>query len=365
MATAIGVISGIISIFSFIQDSFPQTDTPNAKFSLKIGLNGAQPPGGGTPLSAAGGEKPDVRLWDENGGFLGIEINDGNRCVDGSDVCNTQVDNIRRQPTYTLFTANDDALCVSYIQNTYPSGLKYANVIGNWAEECSERHGVSQATWYVSSSHDGARLTHAFDRYWSDIYAPVQDGYREKVKCAWIDRNGDQPTTGIQIHWPDFEKRDSPERATDFYCNNHPTLWFHTDYDPSDVRYYTAKRDIFARDPSISTSTSVTAGKPKRDLHSRQSSLSNLFSNTLVKSLSPDHKASELCNAKSSAGPSAVSYEERQFCFMPTKTLFPFCDDIALGLCWSEELNLVVPKAVDTLIAPTMSFTETLLWGQD
>lgn len=45
----------------------------------------------------------------------------------------------------------------------------------------------------------------ARDRYYSDIDVQTDKG-SDKLFCAWIDGNGDQPTTGIQIHWPEFHE---------------------------------------------------------------------------------------------------------------------------------------------------------------
>lgn len=41
-------------------------------------------------------------------------------------------------------------------------------------------------------------------RYYSDIYVANNKG-SDKVLCAWMDGNGDQPITGIQVHWPDYD----------------------------------------------------------------------------------------------------------------------------------------------------------------
>jgi len=48
---------------------------------------------------------------------------------------------------------------------------------------------------------------------------------------------------------------------------------------------------------------------------------------------------------------------------MLTKTLFPFCEDVNFGLCWSDELNLVTPKLIDSLV-PSMNFTSIGIWDE-
>ncbi|GAB1733556.1 hypothetical protein NU195Hw_g2210t1 [Hortaea werneckii] len=361
MATAIGVVGSVLTIFSFVTDLFPDRDTSSAKYRFKIGNDGAQPPGGGGELSNAGGSKPDVRAWDETIEFLGIEVNDGNKCGEGDTVCDTSLPT-REQPTYTLFTANDDAICISVVQTTFPSNEKYATVLGNWAYYCAEYYGISQATWY-----------------WSDIYVKREDGGSdENVKCSWLDGNGDQPATGVQIHWPDFDSTNGPTPDSAYYCTNNPVLSWRTENDPSSVIYYSRKRDIFASDPSLATSPAVRRsadgeveldGRTAASAPVKRQGSSDQFSNRLVKSKFEEQSASEICNAKSSAGPSFVSYAERAFCYMPTKTQYPFCEDVDSGNCWDDETNEVTTKgafSADSLGAgdsvPAMNFTSTVVW---
>lgn len=122
MATAIGVVGSAITIFNFVVDLFPSPDVSQAKYRFKIGNNDASPPGGGGDLSLAGGSKPDIRAWDETFEFLDITT-DSSFCAEGDTVCDSSIET-REQPTYALFTANDDAICISVVQTTFPSGEK-------------------------------------------------------------------------------------------------------------------------------------------------------------------------------------------------------------------------------------------------
>ncbi|TDZ19262.1 hypothetical protein Cob_v007554 [Colletotrichum orbiculare MAFF 240422] len=215
MTTAIGVVGSVITIFSFLQDVFPEPDNPSAEFAFKIGLDGAGDP----PLSNTGGNIPDVRCWNEQGGFL-----------------------------------------------------------------------------------------------------------------------------GIQLHWPEYAK-DADTRDLDYYCNNDPVLRFTETPDPSDVVYWTRKRDLFSRQPSTSSARSQKRRASKR----------------------AKHTASGLCGAGKSVGPSFVSLEERMFCYMPTKTVYPFCEDVEGGACWSADDEKVVAKGSVGRIAavPEMKFDKVLHWGEE
>lgn len=138
---AIGVISGILTIFSFGQDLFDSEDGAANKIQFRVGLDGTEPPGGGGKLEDAGGTKPDVRCWNENANFLGIKVNDGNKCNEGSEVCTTQVDS-DNSCAYSLFTANNDAICLGWIGMTFPGGDQYGSPIGEWAEHCDTKFGT-------------------------------------------------------------------------------------------------------------------------------------------------------------------------------------------------------------------------------
>lgn len=341
MATAIGVVGSVITIFSFLKDMFPEPDNPSAKFAFKIGLDGAGDP----PLSNAGGNIPDVRCWNEQGGFLGITTNDNNKCENGADLCETSVSDVVQQPTYTLFTGNDDAICISWASVTFPGGQNYANTIGNWAQSCDEAYGRG-GNWY-----------------YSDIYVPTEDGPDETVFCAWVDKNGDVDTTGIQVHWPEYSK-DSGTKGLDYYCNNDPVLRFTEDPDPSDVIFWTRKRDLFSQQPSTSSARS----EERRAVDKQHARLARRFEKDtrLVKSKEAKHTASGLCGAGRSVGPSFVSLEERKFCYMPTKTVYPFCEDVEGGACWSEEEDKVIAKGSTGRVAavPEMKFDKVLSWGE-
>lgn len=53
----IGVISGVLGIFSFVQDLFPQPETPSScQYQFRIGLDGTD--NFGSPLTEAGGNIP-------------------------------------------------------------------------------------------------------------------------------------------------------------------------------------------------------------------------------------------------------------------------------------------------------------------
>lgn len=136
LINTLGVIAGALGIFGFMQNQVDRAGKDDLVFSFKIGLDGAHGPGT-PPLTEAGGNLPDIRVFDNQGNFLGMATNDRNKCESGEDNCLAKVPGpIKQQPSYALFTANDDALCVAWASVTYPGGDKYGWV-GNWAKECN------------------------------------------------------------------------------------------------------------------------------------------------------------------------------------------------------------------------------------
>ncbi|QPH16204.1 hypothetical protein C2857_000788 [Epichloe festucae Fl1] len=338
---AFGVFTGILGIFSFTQKEYLEANDRGAGFRFAVGLDGAGPRGKG--LTNAGGTLPDIRVFNEHGSFLGIKVNDQTKCASGETECDVFLAGVTNQPTYTLFTANDDAICVAYVIVTFAEGTKYAWT-GNWAKQCG-------APWY-----------------YSDIVVRSNRG-AEKILCAWLDADGNQPTTGLQVHWPSYSTtfKGNGNKAN-YYCT-HPTVQtFHRDKEPKSIKFQRPKHNMFASNPSVETGRiEETSGK---DITPRGSSLHERMAKDtrLVKSKASSHLASDLCNSPSSVGPSLVSYHERKFCHMANKKLYPICASAKSGDCWDDEKHEIVSKAAGGTVKraanPAVAFTEILFWGQ-
>lgn len=126
MAAVIGVVSGLMTIFTFLSDNFSYEDElTGSQTTMRIvaGLDGTE------GLSNAGGDYPDVRLFGENGEFLGAEYDPG-YVEDGTHYDVTIQQTSEQQPTYALFTGNTDAICIAYI--FLPLGLTASSMAG-WA----------------------------------------------------------------------------------------------------------------------------------------------------------------------------------------------------------------------------------------
>ncbi|KAI1779318.1 hypothetical protein F4818DRAFT_455376 [Hypoxylon cercidicola] len=348
------VVRAAVGVLSFASPLLDKPDGPKVEFNFYIGSDGARNPDDPNDpgLSNAGGNIPDIRIWEENLNFIKIQTNDDNKCEDGSVACQATIEDVEVQPTYTLFSANDDAMCIAYATVNFPGGTaNYATTLGGWARTCSENYAGRGGSWYLS-----------------DIYIQPQSGGSFKTECAWIDGNGDNPTTGISLHWPEFDGSRGIRNGSsvDYFCKNDAVLQFHTKPDPRGITFWAHKRDIFSRDPSAGYATTPVDAMVKRqksnEAKAKRTTLKHATS--LVKSTSDDHSAKELCDAKTSAGPSFVSFKDRQFCHMEAKTLYPFCEDVKTGACFDNETNKI--KALGNARRedlPKLKFTKVMNWN--
>ncbi|KAJ3565392.1 hypothetical protein NPX13_g7521 [Xylaria arbuscula] len=313
---AIGLISGLLGIVQFGLDNFSSDDSEGSTIRISVGLDFD----GG--LSNSGGDLPDVRLFNEVGGFLGIKADPGS--VDKgkfSDITVKHKDDAGSQATYTLFSANDDAICVAAATISWPNGDKYAWV-GDWGRQCG-------GTWYYSNTYVGAT--------------------NYKPDCLWIDANGDQPQTGFQVHWPEFANKgdsaipDTPEDQTariEYICNSGPPfkLRVQPDTDPRDITYWTphtprsdglVERDVTG--VSYGPSKHAASAKFRRYHYPRSANgtttVHDMVRESLVMSDSKIHTATDLCGSETSYGPDFINLSTGMFCSMSDKTLWPICSN--------------------------------------
>jgi hypothetical protein len=225
-----------------------------------------------------------------------------------------------QQATYTLFTANGNAVCNAMASITWPNGDQYA-WLGNWAEACG------------------------YDWYHSNVFIR---GTTHQPSCLWIDKDGHRPHTAFQIHWPDFVAWDEDatppmKNETSYYCNtpafkvHHIRDWNKISRWPNRLKEIRPTRDVLiAEDPipnrprrrsevtDQGSSTNTTSGTITTTTTAR-------FDRILVSTSRQAQSASHLCESPSSRGPDLANSHQRLFCRMSDKTLWPFCD-AAIGV---------------------------------
>ena len=128
VVNVIGVISGLLGIWSFAQDNFGDTDEGGSVVRIQVGLDTSN------GLSNAGGDLPDVRLFNEAGEFLGGKYDPGS--IDDGTTGDIKISqSAEQQATYGLFTANDNAICIAVLSIVWPDEQKFGWT-GDWGKAC-------------------------------------------------------------------------------------------------------------------------------------------------------------------------------------------------------------------------------------
>ncbi|KAI9368930.1 hypothetical protein BJX61DRAFT_546071 [Aspergillus egyptiacus] len=277
----IGVISGLMTMVSFADTYFGSTE---AGSTIKVAVALDNEAAGTTN---AGGDLPDVRVWNDFGDYLSMTADPGT--VSDGTVGTVEVYH-DQQGAYSLFSANDDAICIAWVTTTWSDaagGNKYA-VSGDYGYQCG-------ASWY-----------------WSNMYTNSDRDYQPR--CFWIDKNGDQPQTGFQVRWPRFAESeyDDSNRDPNQVCND-IDFGLRTEYDPSYINYWVKSKRSEVNDRRIR----ARAHRAKRAPWTKSQ---------LVLTDSDIHSARELCESETSMGPDFAHTGEKVFCDMEEKKLYPFCD---------------------------------------
>ncbi|KAL2822688.1 hypothetical protein BDW59DRAFT_101782 [Aspergillus cavernicola] len=299
---AIGVISGFMTIVSFSQDNFGDTSDPGSTIKVAVALDGDN---GGT--IDAGGDLPDIRVWNDFGDFKAI-TNDPGTVTDGT-VGTVEVDH-EQQGVYSLFSANNDAICIAWVTTTWSDaagGNKFA-VSGDYGAECG-------GTWYESN-----------------MWTNTDNSYQPR--CFWIDADGDQPNTGFQVRWPRYSSTEFDEAETDptSMCND-IDFGLRTESDPSSINFWQNAKHRRAQND--------------RRMRARRQTRVPWIISQLVISDSEWHSASNLCDSESSMGPDFVHTLEGFFCDMGAKVKYPLCDGASntTASCFDLESQKLVDES--------------------
>ena len=341
--TVLRVVGKVLGFVPFAMNAFGNKDEQASVLKVTVGLDVE----GG--LQNAGGDLPDVRLFNEAGKFLGISADPGD-IGDGStaEIKVKHNNDNGQQAAYALFSANDNAICITSLAITWPNGDQYGWV-GNWGRACG-------ASWYFSN-----------------VFLQGSDF---KPDCMWIDGNGDQPTTGFQVHWPEFTNKGEDENKVlegkdrNYFCNAGPPFKLYTNPDPRSITYWLPRS---SRKRQGATALSEEAPSRKTRIHNRRRRQSDnatdptqpppahRFADFLVLDAAAEHSAAVLCRSETSAGPDFANHAEKLFCRMSDKTIWPFCDQARhiADNCFNTDLQQLViggKAARDTVYGKVLSW---------
>ena len=133
--SSIGAVGLVLTVFNFLATSIPSVGfywpAVTSVMRVAVALNSFDG-------MNADGDAPDVRLWTENGHFTGITSDPGH-IPEGAfkDIGITHTGYNTQQPAYALLSANNNAICVAYAQQTWPDGQTRA-WLGNWGRTCEQ-----------------------------------------------------------------------------------------------------------------------------------------------------------------------------------------------------------------------------------
>jgi hypothetical protein len=127
----------VIGVVQLGASFFPGAHPGFTALRFHVGLDGAgkDVPSGQGPLSNAGGDLPDIRLWNEVGAGFATHLRAGH--AKSGTFKDVQLGSkVGGQPTYVLLTGKNDAICLALLTVTWPDGGHYA-WNGDWAHVCN------------------------------------------------------------------------------------------------------------------------------------------------------------------------------------------------------------------------------------
>ena len=300
MAEVIGVVSGVIGIFQFLQSLFPPDTNSADSSSLRIGVGLDGP-----VLSNAEGAVKTINLYNEDQTLVGTGKGDGD-IASGSfqDITIDQSGSPGQQPTYVQINAGKHALCIAYITQKWPDGTQ-RGWLGDMGQEC----GASWAYSNIIVSDDG-----------------------HKPAYTWLDQDHSNGinAAAVQIHMQDFTNLSSnPDTNSDYYCHL-PAMIFEYNMDETGQpdSFWNSKRTIDKRQ----TTSHRDRIKPR----------SAAMASHIISSQDTSHSALKLCQSDTSYSPDFVSFAEGIFCDMDTKTPWPLCSATVTDDCYDWDTQTLV-----------------------
>ncbi|KAL9091475.1 MAG: hypothetical protein Q9165_004861 [Trypethelium subeluteriae] len=359
-----GALAGTFGSINFVQSLIPTT-----KFTLSVIRVGIGIEPNDDPAFYMGGDVPGVATWDEVGTGLGWSQGFGLPVfrdppkVKAGNYRDIQVRHNGRNngsPTYLAVSANgNDAICVSFIAVTEPSGLS-RGWFGDIGAHCG-------GNWFYSAQIVG------------------EGNYRPK--CVWLAKSPNTIGTearALGIHLPDFSGNqpglsDQYTKDDRTMCGSQPRFSFYSDFEPGvhhlpvfkpTLRYKSDGADVdISRlwtngtlnghqggipipwepigrprhgrpiPPGLESPIRPAMMKPhrapgikRRNFSSNQTD-AGPYKDTIVVTDYPLHQTEELCNSPASRGPSLVNTKEGFFCDMNSRKRYPVCGGRTVCAC--------------------------------
>ncbi|RSL61019.1 hypothetical protein CEP54_006481 [Fusarium duplospermum] len=266
MVDAIGLVSGVLGIVSFIQSLIPENPKEGAIIRIKAG-------NGGDNDEDSGGEVSAAYAWDFENNYLGRADGDS---MELGGIVETMIDSFSggSRAEYIGISVADDAVCVAWITVAQFDKTKGGAWTGDIGYECGQ-------SWYANKEAAG--------------YLGKDEDEEYIPKCTWLDGNHSGGTESASMKFKTVAYGHEVKDTVDNKEACKYTIWGEDD-------------------APIHGTPDKRANRPRRPWMEQKLVVSNLT----------QHKAEELCSSETSWGPDFVG-TDGMFCDMGTKTLTPLC----------------------------------------
>ncbi|KAI9766664.1 MAG: hypothetical protein M1839_004787 [Geoglossum umbratile] len=382
-----GIINGIsfgvlvLSLFPLAKSFFPEPYKATTVVRIATGLSRS-----GESDSNTGGNQPGIGVFDSNGERIGF--------LSGT-----------KKEYISVSGGGDDAICISYIAVTTPSGANF-QFYGDVPKQCG-------AAWYHSNTY--VTLQQSYTYYPSCIWiaSSHKDGTRsgnfpEGFAYRIIDfASGNEARAKQYVDKPETMCQSTPRfkmynNLTEMNCVPffNPPLQPAADFSDADLNALKTDGKL-ACDPAPGQELTykkkmelqkgvcfprggcVTGyGVKKRDdelddelddesiVPRADTKANGCTPGRLVVSNLDAHTATELCNSTTSAGPDFISMKENLYCDMCTHQIWPLCKDGTQAGCFDKETKAMRPgtgpHARDLLSGrdvPDKKYDTVTVWG--
>ncbi|KAF2110306.1 hypothetical protein BDV96DRAFT_603901 [Lophiotrema nucula] len=286
-----------------------------------------------------GGIVPSIKVYNEKKQMIGNASSSNTTTVGPGQYVTVTVTHQGsgqfQQPSYLQVEADtadiEHAICISYIGQTWSDGTKLG-WLGDIGAYCSQNH--KDISWY-----------------YSELYVGMVNGTMYKPRCTWfgwrlIDGVRKKSVYTMRIHTPDFGRQvDSgfslPDNPSSL-CQAPSTVWYNQSMFASAGNrlrpiIFLSMLDFFTM--AVAATSSTIKRIPKYITSSYAKDISR---GRLIASSHSEHGARELCESPSSYGPDFVSFTDKAFCDMETKTAWPLCDDERARGCFDWDTRSLV-----------------------
>jgi hypothetical protein len=324
-----------------------------------------------------GGNPPQVTVYTEDGSRIGstgdINVDTTTEWHPGS----TQYISINpekgmegKQATYVSVQAGgSNEICISAISVAWPDGSSPKVWLGDIGVNCSTA--ADGPEWSNSVTQTGSDPQFQSKCIWLTTDPLALGIHNEGINLHIVDfgrtdgattRDGAQTTNPVALQWNSDNDLlcKAPGRMTFVNRQNGaiPILVYQppleylkdgTDQDPFAVMHGACDPTSPTADcggmehlrrPVVTNSSQSQqnlSDRRRRGLNRR-----NRYSKTLVHSNSTSHSAEMLCNSPASIGPDFVSYRERKFCDMSSRTIWPLCSNNIMTECFDYKSNRLI-----------------------